>query len=101
MALLPPPLDPLSKTDKIEAMSQEKEVREVSNIDRLSYDQAMAEVEKILSQLDNAALPVDTILSESRRVVALIAHCRKKMTQVNTEVQQILKELREESNPTE
>lgn len=73
-------------------------IEEYKDITEMSYDQAIQETEKILSQLEQDELPIDSVLSQSRRVVALIAHCRSKMKEVSEEVQEILKELREEQS---
>lgn len=73
-------------------------IEEYKDIAEMSYDQAIQETEKILSQLEQDELPIDSVLSQSRRVVALIAHCRSKMKEVGEEVQEILKELREEQS---
>lgn len=64
----------------------------------LTYDQAVAETEQLLSELENNQLPVDEVLHKSRRVVALIAHCRKEITKVGEEVNQILKDLKKETS---
>ena len=46
----------------------------------LTYDQAVAETEAILNELESQQLPIDQILAKSKRVVALIAHCRKEIS---------------------
>lgn len=70
------------------------------DIQEMSYDEAIQETEKILQQLENEELSIDTTLAQSRRVVALIAHCREKMKEVGEEVADILKQLREEQDPS-
>lgn len=59
----------------------------------LSYDKAIQETETILTRLEEGNLPIDEVLSQSRYVVALIAHCKTKITDVTKEVDTILKEL--------
>lgn len=59
----------------------------------LSYDEAINETERVLAQLENEELPIDQVLSASRYVVALIAHCRAKITDVGKEVESILTDL--------
>lgn len=66
------------------------------DIATLTYDQAIEETEQILARLEKEQLPIDTILTESRRVVALIEHCRAKMRIVSNEVDEILQSLREQ-----
>ena len=70
----------------------------MDEIKNMSYDEALAEAEKIIARLENEKLPIDTILSESRKVTALIAHCREKIKSAGQEVDKILSELREESD---
>lgn len=65
---------------------------------KLSYDEAVAETESLLKELESDQLPIDEVLLKSRRVVALIAHCRKEIKKVGKEIDKILEELREESN---
>lgn len=66
-------------------------------IDQLTYDQAVAETEAILQELESQTeMPIEEVLTKSRRVVALIAHCRKEIGKVSEEVSLILKELKEE-----
>lgn len=62
----------------------------------LSYDEAVQETEKILDELEQGDLPIDKVLEKSRRVVALISHCRTQIQKIGTEVNDILKELKEE-----
>lgn len=64
------------------------------DIEAMTYDQAIEETEQILSKLEKEQLPIDTVLSDSRRVVALIEHCRAKMRIVGNEVDEILQSLR-------
>lgn len=63
----------------------------------LSYDQAVEETEQLLNELEQGGLPIDKVLEKSRRVVALIAHCRAQIQKIGTEVNEILKELKEEN----
>lgn len=65
------------------------------DIEEMTYDQAIEETESILKELEQEQLPIDTILSKSRRVVALIEHCRTKMRAVSQEVDEILQSLRD------
>lgn len=76
-------------------MNNEK-TNQYPDIEAMTYDQAIAETEEILQRLEKEQLPIDTILSESRRVVALIEHCRAKMRVVGNEVDEILQSLREQ-----
>lgn len=68
-----------------------EEIKE--KVDALTYDEAISETERVLKQLEEGNLPIDKVLSESRYVVALIAHCRTKITEVGKEVDRILGDL--------
>lgn len=63
----------------------------------LSYDEAVAETEALLKELESNQLPIDEVLQKSRRVVALISHCRKEIKKVGEEVGKILDELKEDN----
>lgn len=63
----------------------------------ISYDEAVAETEAILKELEENQLPIDQVLEKSRRVVKLIAHCRREISKVGEEVQIILDELKSDN----
>lgn len=71
--------------------------KKYEDIQALSYDQAVVETEQLLDELENGGIPVDQVLEKSRRVVALIGHCRGQIEKIGAEVNEILAELREES----
>lgn len=64
------------------------------DIETLSYDEAIAETEALLSDLEKEKLPINAILEKSKRVVALIQHCRTQITKINSEVATILESLK-------
>lgn len=66
-----------------------------NDITSLSYDEALQECEEIIQRLENEKLPIDRIISESRRVAALIKHCKAKIAEVGKEVDEILTDLQE------
>ena len=66
----------------------------------LTYDQAVVETEAILNELESQQLPIDQILAKSKRVVALIANCRKEISKVSDEVDNILSELKQNESKT-
>ncbi len=68
-----------------------EEIKE--KVDALTYDEAIAETERVLSHLEEGNLPIDEVLSQSRYAVALITHCRTKIAQVGKEVDRILDDL--------
>lgn len=63
----------------------------------LTYDEAVAEIESLLFELEGNQLPVNKVLEKSRRVVALIGFCKREISKVGTEVDDILKELRQDT----
>lgn len=69
----------------------------IEDIQELSYDQAVEETEQLLNELEQGGLPIDKVLEKSRRVVALIAHCRAQINKIGVEVNEIIKELKEEN----
>lgn len=75
--------------------------QEYKDITQLTYDQAVAETESLLKELEQGQLPIDTVLEKSRRVVALIAHCRKEIKKVGEQVGVILRELKEEESESD
>lgn len=66
----------------------------INEINELTYDEAMSQAESLLSQLESEKMPIDEVLKKSRQVTALIKHCRKKIKEVGTEVDEILEELK-------
>lgn len=58
-----------------------------------TYNQALAELEKILSQLRSEACDVDSLTAATRRAVELLNICRSRLTTTEEELQQILQTL--------
>ena len=52
-----------------------------------TYAEALAEVEKILAQLESNELDVDKMVLAVKRATALLQCCREKLHAVNEEVQ--------------
>jgi len=62
---------------------------------KVSYKEAVAEIEKILEQIENNELDVDELAEKVKRVSVLLKMCREKLQQTNEQVEQILKEMDE------
>ncbi len=62
---------------------------------KLSYSEAMAEVEEILEKIENDELDVDELAEKVKRVSVLLKTCKDKLTKTNEQVEQILKEMEE------
>lgn len=60
---------------------------------KISYNEAMAEIEEILDKIENEELDVDELAEKVKRVSSLLKTCKDKLTQTNEQVEQILKEM--------
>ncbi|MBQ5634785.1 MAG: exodeoxyribonuclease VII small subunit [Alistipes sp.] len=58
----------------------------------ISYEEAMAEVEQILSELQQEAVNVDTLSERVKRASELITLCRAKLRKAEGEVTKIFAE---------
>lgn len=59
----------------------------------LTYTEAVAQIEDILSKIENEELDVDDLSSKVKQVSSLIAFCKKKLHETETEVEKILKNI--------
>ncbi len=62
---------------------------------KVSYSEAMAEIEEILEKIENEELDVDELAEKVKRVSSLLKTCKDKLTKTNEQVEQILKEMEE------
>ncbi len=60
---------------------------------KLSYKEAMAEIEEIVVKLEDNQLDVDELSSKVKRVSELIAFCKSKLHETEEEVENILKSI--------
>jgi len=60
---------------------------------KISYSEAMAEIEDILEKIENEELDVDELAEKVKRVSFLLKTCKDKLTKTNEQVEQILKEM--------
>lgn len=58
---------------------------------KLSYKDAMAEIESIVAKLEDNQLDVDELSENVKRVSLLIAFCKSKLHDTEAEVENILK----------
>lgn len=56
----------------------------------LTYTEAMAEVEQILTRFNNRQMDVDTLSAEVKRATELIAQCKERLTRAEKEVAEVL-----------
>lgn len=64
--------------------------------EKLSYKEAMAEIEQIVACLEENKLDVDELAVKVKRVSELIASCKAKLHDTEEEVENILKTMEEE-----
>ena len=60
---------------------------------KVSYQEAIAEIEEILEQIENNELDVDELAEKVKRVSVLLKTCKEKLYKTNEQVEQILKEM--------
>ena len=57
---------------------------------KLTYSEAMAEVESILARLRSGELSIDELTSAVARATKLISECRKMLTTTEQEVEKLI-----------
>ncbi len=60
---------------------------------KLSYNEAISEIEEILDQMEKEDLDVDELSAKVKRVSDLISLCRNKLRTTEAEVEKILDEM--------
>lgn len=60
---------------------------------KITYNEAMAEVEEILDNIENEEPDVDDLAEKVKRVAFLLKLCKEKLHNTNEQVEQILKEM--------
>lgn len=60
---------------------------------KISYNAAMAEIEEILTLIEDEQLDVDQLSDKVKRVSFLLKTCKDKLHKTETDVQQVLDEL--------
>ncbi|KAF5069107.1 Exonuclease VII small subunit [anaerobic digester metagenome] len=63
----------------------------------ITYTQAIAELETIVSEIENASIGVDELSEKVKRAAELIRFCRNKLTSTEKEVNSILKSIEDEN----
>jgi exodeoxyribonuclease VII small subunit len=58
-----------------------------------SFNNAIGEIEKILTEIESGELDVDKLATEVRRASELIKHCQKKLRTTEDEINSIFKDL--------
>ncbi|MBK3519142.1 exodeoxyribonuclease VII small subunit [Carboxylicivirga marina] len=60
---------------------------------KLTYNDAVSEIEEILQQIENEELDVDDLSAKVKRVSALIKTCKDKLHKTEAEVEKILNDI--------
>ncbi len=60
---------------------------------KLTYKEAVEEIDEILEKIENEELDVDDLSEKVKRVSVLIKFCKEKLHKTETEVENILKEM--------
>lgn len=63
----------------------------------LSYNEALAELESILSLIQSDRCDIDTLAAKTARATELLAACRSRLTATEKELKAILDPLRQQS----
>jgi exodeoxyribonuclease VII small subunit len=54
----------------------------------LTYEQAIAELEQLLEDLQNQIIPVEAIATKSKRANELVEFCKMKLRSIEAEIKQ-------------
>lgn len=60
---------------------------------KLSYKEALSEIEEILEKLENDELDVDKLTESIKRVSFLLKFCKEKLTNTEGEVQKLIDDM--------
>jgi len=64
---------------------------------KTTYQEAIDEIELILSQIENEELDIDELSEKVRRGAFLLKFCKDKLQKTNEEVEKILGEMEEQA----
>lgn len=62
---------------------------------KITYKEAIDEIEEILEKIENEELDVDELAEKVKRISLLLKICKDKLMKTNEQVDQILKEMEE------
>ena len=62
---------------------------------KVTYQEAIDEIEEILAKIEKEELDIDELAEKVKRVSVLLKSCREKLRQTNEEVEKILGEMDE------
>jgi exodeoxyribonuclease VII small subunit len=64
--------------------------------DEVGYAASMEELERIVREIEDADISVDELSEKVQRASVLIRYCRSKLHKTEEEVEEVLKQIREE-----
>jgi len=64
--------------------------QQTNPIEKLSYGEAVAEIESILEKIENAVLDVDELAEQVSRVTLLLKMCRDRLHKTEAQIEEIL-----------
>lgn len=64
-----------------------------NNNQALSYNESLAELEKILAELRSDNCDIDTLAERTRRAAHLLSECRARLTRTEEELTKVLNKL--------
>lgn len=70
-------------------------------VNKLGYEEAMADLEAILAELEAEETDLDRLALRVSRASELVKHCRDKITAAELEVEKVLKELPDDAEKGE
>ena len=65
--------------------------------EKIKYNDAIEEIESILDKMENNQLDIDDLGENVKRVASLIKLCKEKLTKTEQDVEQILKDIENDS----
>ena len=68
---------------------------------QLTYAEAITELEQILSEIENGEPDVDDLTKNVKRAAYLLRYCQSKLHKASSEVEEILKNLGDETETEE
>ncbi len=66
---------------------------ETSSEKALTYDAAMAELERLVTELQSPECPVDRLCELTKRAIRLLQFCKEKLTGTDQELTALLEQL--------
>ncbi len=70
----------------------------MSGSDEKSFSEAITELEKILSGIEDESIDIDTLAAELQRATGLLESARGKLRRAELEVRQVVEKMQEEED---